>query len=226
VRKLDDRSRPGVFIGYADGTKAYRIYDQVSWRVLVSRDVVFDETRGWDWSKSADHAASKAEELVFDDELIDAGGPGAQDASATAASPLPRSPSPGEIGSAASTGGTPYSASAPSPVSAPSPTSALPSPSPASATPGGAAQTQIESATALQDDEDRLDAFYDGEPLRYRRLDNILGDEAVPEVEPRVCAELHLMHAGEPSTYAEAQGDPTWREAMQLELESAEKNRT
>ena len=78
----------------------------------------------------------------------------------------------------------------------------------------------------MQDDEDRLDAFYDGEPLRYRRIDNILDDEAVPEVEPRVCAELHLKHVGKPSTYTEAQGDPAWRESMQLELESVEKNRT
>lgn len=225
VRKLDDRSRPGIFIGYADGAKAYRVYELMSRRVLMSHDVVFDETRGCDWSKSANHAASMAEELVFD-ELIDAGGPGAQDASATAASPLPRSPSPGEIGSAASTGGEPYSASAPSPVSVPSPALASPSPSPASATPREAAQTQIESTTPLQDDEDRLDAFYDGEPLRYRRIDNILGDEAVPDVEPRVCAELHLTHAGEWSTYAEAQGNPAWCEAMQLELESVEKNRT
>jgi len=139
VRKLDDRSRPGVFIGYADGAKAYRVYDPVSQRVLVSRDVVFDETRGWDWSKSADHAASVAEELVFDDELIDAGGPGVHDASATAASPMPRSPSPGEIGSAASPGGAPSSASASSPAPAPSPASASSSASPASATPGGAA---------------------------------------------------------------------------------------
>jgi len=41
-----------------------------------------------------------------------------------------------------------------------------------------------------------------------------------------VCAELHLTHADEPSTYAEAQGDSVLREAMQLELESVEKNRT
>jgi len=45
VRKLDDRSRPGVFIGYADGAKACRVYDPVLRRVLVSRDVVFDEAR-------------------------------------------------------------------------------------------------------------------------------------------------------------------------------------
>jgi len=48
VRKLDDRSGPGVFLGYADGAKTYRIYDPVSRRVLVSRNVVFDEARGWD----------------------------------------------------------------------------------------------------------------------------------------------------------------------------------
>ena len=46
VRKLDDRSRPGVFLGYADGAKAYRVYDPVSQRVLVLCDVVFDETHG------------------------------------------------------------------------------------------------------------------------------------------------------------------------------------
>jgi len=161
VRKLDDRSRPGVFIGYADGAKAYRVYDPVFRRVLVSRDVVFDETRGWDWSKSAEHAASVAEELVFDYELIDASGPGAHDASANAASPSPRSPSPGETGtgSVASTGGAPSPTSASSSAYASSPVFASTSASPASATPGAAVQTQIESATPLEGDEDRLDAF-------------------------------------------------------------------
>jgi hypothetical protein len=57
-------------------------------------------------------------------------------------------------------------------------------------------------------------------------MDNILGEESIPEVEPRVCAQLHLTHAGEPTTHAEAQGDPVWRKAMEIELESVEKNRT
>ena len=77
-----------------------------------------------------------------------------------------------------------------------------------------AGQTQNESATPLKDDEEHLDASYVGEPLLYRRIDNILS------------AELHLMHAGEPTTHAKAQGDPAWREAMQLELESVESNWT
>jgi len=43
VGKLDDRSTPGVFIGYAEGTKAYRILDPATQRIRISRDVVFDE---------------------------------------------------------------------------------------------------------------------------------------------------------------------------------------
>jgi hypothetical protein len=44
---IDDRSTPGVFIGYAEGSKAYRILDPGTLRVRTARDVVFDEGRGW-----------------------------------------------------------------------------------------------------------------------------------------------------------------------------------
>ena len=49
--KLVDRSKPSVFIGYAEGEKAYRILDPLTQRVKVACDVVFDEGHGWDWSK-------------------------------------------------------------------------------------------------------------------------------------------------------------------------------
>ena len=45
LKKLDDRSCPGIFIGYADGAKAYRVLDPETQRVRVSRDVVFDKSR-------------------------------------------------------------------------------------------------------------------------------------------------------------------------------------
>jgi transposase InsO family protein len=47
IGKLDNRSTPGVFIGYAEGLKAYRILDPGTQRVRTTRDVVFDEGRGW-----------------------------------------------------------------------------------------------------------------------------------------------------------------------------------
>ena len=46
VGKLDDRSSPGVFIGYAEGAKAYRVLDPVTRRMHVACDVVFVEGRG------------------------------------------------------------------------------------------------------------------------------------------------------------------------------------
>jgi hypothetical protein len=43
IGKLDDRSTLGVFIGYAEGSKAYRILGPRTQHVCTTRDVVFDE---------------------------------------------------------------------------------------------------------------------------------------------------------------------------------------
>ena len=48
LTKLEDRSTPMVFLGYAEGTKAYRLYDPRGDKVLVSHDVVFGEKVAWD----------------------------------------------------------------------------------------------------------------------------------------------------------------------------------
>ena len=32
-----------VFLGYVEGTKAYRLYDLCGGKVVVSRDIVFDK---------------------------------------------------------------------------------------------------------------------------------------------------------------------------------------
>ena len=42
-KKWDDRSRPGIMMGYAIGQKAYRIYDINNDKVISSRDVTFEE---------------------------------------------------------------------------------------------------------------------------------------------------------------------------------------
>jgi hypothetical protein len=47
VGKLDDQSTMGVFIGYTESVKAYRILNLVTQRIRISHDVVFDEGRGW-----------------------------------------------------------------------------------------------------------------------------------------------------------------------------------
>jgi hypothetical protein len=47
IGMLDDRSTPGVFINYTDGSKSYRILDLGTQRVRMTRGIVFDEGRGW-----------------------------------------------------------------------------------------------------------------------------------------------------------------------------------
>ena len=43
VKKLDNRSEEAIMIGYAQESKAYKLWDQTKSRIVVSRDVVFDE---------------------------------------------------------------------------------------------------------------------------------------------------------------------------------------
>lgn len=49
TKKLDDRSTVVVYLGVEHGSKAYRLYDPRSGKMLVSRDVAFEEEKKWDW---------------------------------------------------------------------------------------------------------------------------------------------------------------------------------
>ena len=43
LTKLEDKSTPMVFLDYAEGTKAYRLYNPHGGKVVVSHDVMFNE---------------------------------------------------------------------------------------------------------------------------------------------------------------------------------------
>ena len=43
VKKLDERAREAIMIGYADSSKAYKLWDDERKNAVVSRDVTFDE---------------------------------------------------------------------------------------------------------------------------------------------------------------------------------------
>lgn len=45
LQKLDSRSCPAIFVGYAEQSKAFKLIDLESKKVVVSRDVIFDESR-------------------------------------------------------------------------------------------------------------------------------------------------------------------------------------
>ncbi|KAM0043888.1 putative RNA-directed DNA polymerase [Helianthus debilis subsp. tardiflorus] len=47
--KLDARSHKCVFLGVSQESKAYRLYDPAVKKIVISRDVLFDEEGKWDW---------------------------------------------------------------------------------------------------------------------------------------------------------------------------------
>jgi hypothetical protein len=82
--------------------------------------------------------------------------------------------------------------------------------------------------TPLESDEERLDAAHGESPMRYRTYNNIIGaGEPVPGLAERnLIEELNLMSTGELCTFDEAEQDAAWRAAMQVEIDSVERNRT
>nr|GEZ09345.1 zinc finger, CCHC-type [Tanacetum cinerariifolium] len=52
IQKLDNMSKLLVHLEVETGTKAYRLFDLDTGRIWVTRDVLFDEERPWQWGKS------------------------------------------------------------------------------------------------------------------------------------------------------------------------------
>ncbi|XP_074351679.1 uncharacterized protein LOC141690813 [Apium graveolens] len=51
--KLEAKSHCCVFFGASEETKAHRLYDATSKKIIISQDVVFEEDGQWDWEKSS-----------------------------------------------------------------------------------------------------------------------------------------------------------------------------
>ena len=204
-RKLDDRSTPMVFVGYEPCSKAYRFYNPDTKRVVISRDAVFNETRGWDW-KSTGEPPGTCDEEPFKVEFV----------TVTA-----RHQDQAEHG-----GDSPRTSASPVPVTSSSSASPTPAP-PSSGGHGGQTSNPVEFCTPPSGEQD-LDADHDdGALLQFRRLENVLGSAHTPGLAERVLNEdLLLVMGDEPATFAEAQGKPCWEKAMIEEMSSIEENNT
>ncbi|KAI3474406.1 hypothetical protein Pfo_029267 [Paulownia fortunei] len=51
-KKLDDKGEKCIFLGVSDHSKAYKLYNPNTKRIVVSRDVVFDEQMFWEWNEN------------------------------------------------------------------------------------------------------------------------------------------------------------------------------
>ena len=50
LSKLEDRSKCMVFMGYETGSKAYRCLDPITFKIHISRDVIFVEKKYYEFS--------------------------------------------------------------------------------------------------------------------------------------------------------------------------------
>ena len=50
LSKLEDRSKCMLFVGYEAGSKAYRCLDTATFKIHISRDVIFDEKKTFHYS--------------------------------------------------------------------------------------------------------------------------------------------------------------------------------
>ncbi|WVZ84977.1 hypothetical protein U9M48_031942 [Paspalum notatum var. saurae] len=177
LAKLEDRSKPMVFLGYEAGSKAYRLYDPVERRVHVSRDVVFDEAASWDWARPSDgEAATGRSSSIFTVEYEEY-----LDGKALAHGQQEHGVDNGD----GEQGG-----------SSPVPGAGEASP----ATPTGAL---VRYATPPPDASPYLDAEYEGEPVRFRTMNDIVGNPTPPSLAARALDdELHFSSAEEPPSFA------------------------
>jgi hypothetical protein len=204
ISKLDDRNTPGVFIGYAEGSKTYRILDPGTQRVRT----VFDEGRGWAWDKALDDGSTPTYDN-FTVEYIHIEGARGVDSSLP---PSMSTPVPEPL--LTSVPRSPATTSAATRSSSPPPQPVPPCTSAATATPPDTStltparvENSVEFATPLSHDEERIDAYHDDELLRYRTMENLLSNQPVPGLAPHnLEAQLHLAcDDGEPRSFAEVE---------------------
>jgi hypothetical protein len=203
IGKLDDSSTPGVFIGYAEGSKAYRILDPGTQRVRTTHNVVFDEGRGWIWDKAVDGGSTPTPDN-FTVEYVHFEGAGGVGRSLppSMSTPVPESPPTSALRCPATTlAATMSSPPPPQPVPLCTPAASATPPGMSTPAPAHVEPSPVEFATPLSHDEERMPHDLDGQ--------------------------LHLAcDDGEPRSFAEAEKDAAWRAAMKAEMDAVEKNCT
>jgi hypothetical protein len=191
------------------------------------RDVVFGEGRGWAWDKAVDDGSTP----TYDDFTVEyvhfegAGGVGSS-LLPSMSTLVPESPPTSAPRSPATTSAA--TRSSPQPVAPCTPALTVTPPGTSTLTPARVEHNPVEFATPLSHDEERIDAYHDGDPLRYRTMENLLGDQPAPGLVPYdLEAQLHFAcDDTEPRSFAEAERHAAWHAAMKSEMDAIEKNRT
>lgn len=72
-KKLDPARKKGIFVGYSNSSKAYRIYIKEGHQIEVSRDVIFDERIAFKKSKDLSSDFDEEDLPIFEEEPTNEG---------------------------------------------------------------------------------------------------------------------------------------------------------
>jgi hypothetical protein len=64
--KIDAKSLKCILLGVSEESKAYRLFDSISNKIIISQDVVFEEDQQWNWDD--DHKQAIFTELEWETE--------------------------------------------------------------------------------------------------------------------------------------------------------------
>ena len=67
--KLDDKAMKTIFIGYKNG--GYKLYNPMTKKVIISRDVTFAEDEEWQWNAAAEMDSKKLYIYILNDDVED-----------------------------------------------------------------------------------------------------------------------------------------------------------
>ncbi|CAL9094302.1 unnamed protein product, partial [Musa textilis] len=65
--KLEDKGQKCILLGYAENSSGYKLYNPITNKVVMSRDVEFDEQQIWNWKNDEQHKKAITSE---EDEII------------------------------------------------------------------------------------------------------------------------------------------------------------
>jgi hypothetical protein len=194
-----------VFIGYEEGSKAYRVFDPVTKKLRITRDVIFEEERPWKWTSDTSVDLGERFTVIYNDDQ----------ASRTSATQDPSSPAASSPGTAEQS--TPC---------APSPRSVADMSSPSAHSPRSGADMDAPSGHPPHLFQDEAPPPPLKHPMQTRASHGIV----VPSTKYRddlwETSGLCLIAAEEPASVELALADASWRGAMEEEMRSIHDNQT
>jgi hypothetical protein len=217
LKKLDDRSVPMVYFGIEEGSKAHRMYNPKTNKIVVSREVVFEESVKWSWESA--NSFSFAENRDEKDGQFYSGDYGSLDSGVGDAQ---GAQGVNETGGATSGGEQSVGGSNAEMGDYDVQTEQNLTTGSEPATPQSSPHLSVTGHDSM-DVDDTIDT--DSGPIRFRSLNEVYDDSYEVELMDENMEAL-LVEMEEPTCFRDATDSQDWVDAMNREIQSIQKNKT